>query len=257
MLGQRSGGPARERLAPHVQVPNSRVPSGPTIEHRVDEPLTVRFGNRIGTHPFAADLDTSVHGVAGRYRTSPPCSFHLHGGVTPPDSDGHPERLVLPGQTLTHRFPLRQYAANLWYHDHAMGITRANVHAGLAGMVLLRDGFDTGAPGDPLGLPAGEFEVPMVLQEKLFTADGQQSLRYQAANPQPPVGTKWTPPAPTAEELGFDPDASFPESPVPIAGNTMAATHPMPGELRGYVWHCHLLDHEDHEMMLRYRTVRG
>lgn len=157
---------------------------GPTIEHRVDEPLTVRFANRIGVHPFAADLDTSLHGVADGYRTSPPCSLHLHGGVTPPDSDGHPERLVFPGQTAVHRFPLRQSAAALWYHDHAMGMTRANVYAGLAGMVLLRDEFDTGEPGNPLGLPAGEFEVPLVLQEKLFTPEGQQNMRSTIIVPQ-------------------------------------------------------------------------
>ena len=157
---------------------------GPTLERRVDEPLTVRFGNAIGTHPFAHDLDTSLHGVDESFRTEPPCSLHLHGGVTPPDSDGHPEQLAFPGQSLVHDYPLRQHAGNLWYHDHAMGITRANVYAGLSGMVLLRDEFDTGEPGNPLGLPAGEFEVPMVLQEKLFTPEGNQSLRSTVVVPQ-------------------------------------------------------------------------
>ncbi|MTE17347.1 multicopper oxidase domain-containing protein [Nocardia sp. CT2-14] len=157
---------------------------GPTIERRVDEPLTVRFVNRIGAHPFAADMDTSLHGVAESYRTSPPCSLHLHGGVTPPDSDGHPERLVFPGQSAVHTFPLRQSASALWYHDHAMGITRTNVYAGLAGMVLLRDEFDTGEPGNPLGVPAGEFEVPLVLQEKLFTPEGNQNIRSTVVVPQ-------------------------------------------------------------------------
>ncbi|WP_280303591.1 multicopper oxidase family protein [Nocardia neocaledoniensis] len=150
---------------------------GPTIEHPVGTPLRVRFENRMGVHPLAADMDTTLHGVAESFRAAPPASLHLHGGVTPPDSDGHPEQLVHPGDGIEHEFPFAQDTGHLWYHDHAMGITRVNVYAGLAGMVLLRDEFDTGAPGNPLGLPAGEFEIPLVLQEKLFTADGRQSVR--------------------------------------------------------------------------------
>ncbi|WP_067702507.1 multicopper oxidase family protein [Nocardia jejuensis] len=150
---------------------------GPTIEHRAGTPLTVRFANNLGEHPFAADIDTTVHGVSEAFRSAPPTVLHLHGGVTPPASDGHPERLVHPGQHAEHDYPFPQQAAGLWYHDHTMGITRANVYAGLAGTVLLRDEFDTGAADNPLGLPSGEFEVPLVLQEKIFAADGRQLLR--------------------------------------------------------------------------------
>lgn len=157
---------------------------GPTIEHHRDEQLHVRFANNLGAHPFAADLDTSVHGVRESYRTAPPASLHLHGGVTPPDSDGHPEQLIMPGQSVDHRYPLRQDAGTLWYHDHPMGITRANVYAGLAGMLLLRDEFDTGEQDNSLGLPAGEFEMPLVLQEKIFRPDGQQSLRSTIVVPE-------------------------------------------------------------------------
>ncbi|MGN2637834.1 multicopper oxidase family protein [Nocardia takedensis] len=157
---------------------------GPTVEHHAHTPLRVRFANRLGAHPFAADLDTSVHGVAESFRTRTPSVLHLHGGVTPPASDGHPEQVVYPGEEIEHDFPLRQDAGHLWYHDHTMGITRANVYAGLAGMFLLRDEFDSGAADNPLGLPAGEFEVPLVLQEKIFTADGRQSLRSTPVVPE-------------------------------------------------------------------------
>ncbi|MFD5177879.1 multicopper oxidase family protein [Nocardia sp. NPDC058379] len=157
---------------------------GPTVEHRAGTPLRLRFANRMSAHPLAADMDTTLHGVAESFRSAPPSSLHLHGGVTPPDSDGHPEQLVYPGGDIDHDFPLAQDAGHLWYHDHAMGITRVNVYAGLAGMLLLRDDVDTGAPGNPLGLPAGEFEVPLVLQEKLFTADGRQSVRSTPVVPQ-------------------------------------------------------------------------
>lgn len=157
---------------------------GPVIEHRVHQPLSAKFINRLSVHPFAADIDTSLHGVQDSYRTTPPSSLHLHGGVNPPDSDGHPEQLVFPGQHLTHHFPLRQDAGHLWYHDHAMGITRANVYAGLAGVMLLRDDFDTGEPDNPAGLPFGEFEIPLVLQEKLFTPNGHQNIRTTSIVPQ-------------------------------------------------------------------------
>ncbi|MBF6353840.1 multicopper oxidase domain-containing protein [Nocardia higoensis] len=157
---------------------------GPTIEHHRDEPLHVRFSNTIESHPFAADLDTSIHGVQESWRTAPPTSLHLHGGVTPPDSDGHPENTVMPGQSIDHRYPLRQEAGMLWYHDHPMGITRTNVYAGLAGMMLLRDEFDTGESDNTLGLPSGEFEMPLVLQEKIFRPDGQQNIRTTSMVPE-------------------------------------------------------------------------
>jgi spore coat protein A len=60
----------------------------------------------------------------------------------------------------------------VWYHDHAVGNTRTNVYAGLAGAYLIRDDQDTGEAGNPLGLPAGPYEIPLVLQDKTFNADG-------------------------------------------------------------------------------------
>lgn len=150
---------------------------GPIIEAHADEQLTLRFSNDMVLHPMAQDMDTSLHGVTESFRTATPMSLHLHGGVTPPDSDGNPEQLTRPGHSIVHRFPNGQEAATLWYHDHAMAITRVNVYAGLAGMYLLRDRFDTGRVDNPLGLPAGEFEMPLVMQEKIFREDGHLSIR--------------------------------------------------------------------------------
>ena len=158
---------------------------GPTLEAHVEQPVHLNYRSELGRHVFAADLDTTLHGVSERYRETPPTSMHLHGGVTPPASDGHPERLLLPHHgTSTFHFPNRQEAGHLWYHDHAMAITRANVYAGLAGMYFLRDGFDTGAPDNPLGLPAGEHEIPLILQEKIFAPNGRQSLRSTPVVPE-------------------------------------------------------------------------
>lgn len=157
---------------------------GPTVEARSGTPTTFSLTNDIGTHPLGKDMDMTLHGMQENYREHPPTVMHLHGGVTPPDSDGHPEQMIHPGQTATHTFPQRQEAAHLWYHDHAMGFTRLNVYAGLAGMYFLRDEFDTGDVDNPLGLPSGEFEVPLVLQEKLFESNGRQSVRSTVIVPE-------------------------------------------------------------------------
>ena len=70
----------------------------------------------------------------------------------------------------------------LWYHDHAMGITRLNAYAGLAALYFVRDVTDPGAfanlrvPGTSLNLPTGAYEIPLVIQDKQFNPDG--SLFY-------------------------------------------------------------------------------
>lgn len=150
---------------------------GPTIEAQADELTSITSRNKLGRHVFARDIDPSLHGASAADQSSPRTVLHLHGGVTPPASDGHAEATIVPGGAFRHRYPGHQEAATLWYHDHAMGITRLNVYAGLAGMYLLRDGWDTGRASNPLGLPAGRYEMPLVLQEKIFDSDGQQSVR--------------------------------------------------------------------------------
>ncbi|WP_024795788.1 multicopper oxidase family protein [Tomitella biformata] len=157
---------------------------GPTIEAHTGQPLHLTFRNELGAHPLGRDMDHTLHGVDHSYMTHPPTSFHLHGGATPPESDGNAMQMSRPGQAHDHHFPNAQQSSQLWYHDHAMGITRLNVYAGLAGMYLLRDQYDTGLPGNPLGLPAGEFEMPLVLQEKIFTDSGAPSARSTPVVPE-------------------------------------------------------------------------
>lgn len=59
----------------------------------------------------------------------------------------------------------------LWYHDHAVGITRLNVYAGLAGLYIIRNEEERA-----LNLPSGIYEIPLVIQDKSFNSDG--SLFY-------------------------------------------------------------------------------
>ncbi|MFD0851555.1 multicopper oxidase family protein, partial [Actinomadura adrarensis] len=83
-------------------------------------------------------------------------------------------------QVSTHRrtyaFPMRQRATALWYHDHRMDFTGAQVWKGLAGLCVVRDDEE-----DALPLPRGEREVPLFLCDRSFDADGQ--LAYPATDP--------------------------------------------------------------------------
>ena len=56
----------------------------------------------------------------------------------------------------------------LWYHDHAMGINRLNIYAGLLGTYIVRDSVE-----DALNLPKGKYEIPLVIFDRLFTLDHQ------------------------------------------------------------------------------------
>jgi spore coat protein A, manganese oxidase len=89
----------------------------------------------------------------------------------PPDSDGNPEKWIAPGQSKSCFYPNRQQAAGLFYHDHAMGITRLNSVAGLFGHFLIRDAFE-----DSLRLPGGPYEIPLCIYDRLFHVNGQ--LQY-------------------------------------------------------------------------------
>jgi spore coat protein A len=104
---------------------------------------------------------------------APRTVVHLHGGHVPAAVDGYPEDTFLPGEQVEYVYPNNQDAATLWYHDHALGITRLNVYMGLAGAYLLRDDVE-----DALGLPANDYEIPLVIQDRALNSDG--SLSYPA-----------------------------------------------------------------------------
>jgi len=94
---------------------------------------------------------------APQVRTVP----HLHGACANSESDGLPEHWFTPGKSALYTYPNQQRASTLWYHDHAMGITRLNVYAGLSGFYLLRDEEELS-----MHLPSGEYEIPLVLQDR-------------------------------------------------------------------------------------------
>jgi spore coat protein A len=113
-----------------------------------------------------------------------PIVNHLHGGHTPPESDGYPTDLVLPlgpwesSRMLDSRariahgsreyvYPNNQRAATLWYHDHRMDFTGPQMWRGLAGLYLLRDEEENN-----LSLPRGEKEIALFICDRSFNSDG-------------------------------------------------------------------------------------
>lgn len=167
---------------------------GPTLLVKQGVPVSITFPNNLGAHPLAGSIDTTLDGAVAADKTTPRASVHVHGGLTAPQFDGHPQDTYLPDSSKTYSYLNGQEAATVWYHDHALGITRLNVYAGLAGYYLIRDQFDTGLAGNPLGLPApyGTYELPLVLQDKTFNA-ANGSLFYDTQGVVPAVHPQWVP----------------------------------------------------------------
>lgn len=142
---------------------------GPIFEAEQGRPIEVLWENQLpARHIFP--IDPHVHGAmpsTPAVRTVP----HLHGSRSRSESDGLPEKWFTSGQSALYHYPNSQQAATLWYHDHALGITRLNVYAGLSGFFLLRDDVERS-----LKLPAGDYEIPLILQDR--TLDDQGQLVY-------------------------------------------------------------------------------
>ncbi len=143
---------------------------GPTIEADSGQPIEVKYINNLPPGEHYLDVDNCAHGP-NYWDNSPRTVTHLHGGHVPSRYDGQPEYDFLPGEFDIYEYPNNQESATLWYHDHALGITRLNVYMGMAGYYLIRDAYESA-----LTLPAGEYEIPLVIQDRQFNPDG--SLYY-------------------------------------------------------------------------------
>lgn len=132
---------------------------------------------------------------------SVPMAPHVHGGEQHAGSDGGPEVWFTPdsadvgpmypyagqgagGDNTLYTYSLHQDAAPLWYHDHALGLTRLNVYMGLAGGFLILD-----PANEPAGLPAGQdgfgtdLDLPLIIQDRMFDVTGQFYYPAIAVNP--------------------------------------------------------------------------
>lgn len=152
---------------------------GPTIEVEKGEKVYVKWMNDLPTrHLFP--IDHTVHG-AEKEKPAVRTVVHLHGGRTEPASDGYPDAWFTKGfaklgpffEKSIYEYQNKQSSRALWYHDHAIGLTRLNIYAGLAGFYFIRDAHERS-----LNLPAGRFEIPLLIQDRTFREDG--SLFYPA-----------------------------------------------------------------------------
>jgi spore coat protein A len=231
--------------------------SGNYLSHLFNVDQTLHWANPPKEHCVMmpddrTDCETSV---AAPYSGPVPLVTHVHGAHVQPHSDGYPEAWWLPGAPGTKGIPASyaergshytqadnantvagsafynyentQAATTLWYHDHALGMTRLNVYAGPAGFWLIRGGaYDkaTGLPGpapraadgDPnfsAAVRAAVREVPIAIQDRSFNSDG--SLFYPADRTffdgftGPYIGGAGTPSGPSDMSGIWNPEAFF------------------------------------------------
>lgn len=156
----------------HRDMPPTRVwgfggtSPGPTFETRGGEGALVEWANELPNRHLLP-IDHTMHG-ADASKPDVRVAVHLHGAKVPAASDGYPEDWRVPGKSALCYYPNRQDAATLWYHDHALGITRLNIYAGLFGSFIIRDDFE-----DALNLPRRKYEIPIVLCDRSFDQKGQ------------------------------------------------------------------------------------
>jgi FtsP/CotA-like multicopper oxidase with cupredoxin domain len=215
---------------------DSKAPSYPgfTVEAQRGTATKIRYINNLPM-PSSSHLeplltiDQTIHwadpqhtgssqhmGSFNPYKGTIPTVVHLHGAEVPSASDGAPEAWFtqdgihgpgystlpstssnMPKNAAIYGYPNTQQGTTLWFHDHALGITRINVFSGLAAMYFLRDQFDTGKTNNPLKLPAGNQEVELVIQDRQFDTNGQ--LLFPDGSPaNNPTGLNGSPPNPSA-----------------------------------------------------------
>lgn len=148
---------------------------GLVVVAQTGTPIQATFTNNLpAVYPTWLPVDTRLTPLGDQVRVM----AHLHGGFVAADSDGNPA--VTPNgfgqgetQTVIYTNQAPQMPASLlWFHDHGLGTTRLNVFAGLAAGYVLRDQFDTGVEPNPIGIPGGAYEIPLVIQDRMFNPDG-------------------------------------------------------------------------------------
>lgn len=128
-------------------IPNSYL--GPIIRVRTGQKVRIYFKNDL---PEASII-------------------HWHGLLVPSAMDGHPKDAVGPGETYVYEFEVKNRAGTYWYHPHPDGRTGSQVNMGLAGLFIVSDAEEA-----VLDLPAAEYDIPLVLQDRLF--DGANQFTY-------------------------------------------------------------------------------
>jgi FtsP/CotA-like multicopper oxidase with cupredoxin domain len=205
---------------------------GPVIVAAKGRATRIKFTNLLpagAAGNIRIPTDTTVMGAGlgadGQPYSQNRATLHLHGSDNPWISDGTahqwitpagetasttkgasqqnvPDMVVPPAGSATFYWPNGHSGRLMFYHDHAMGITRLNVYGGEAAGYLLTEpaerALNAFAPGG---------EIPLVIQDKTFVNDGTVPASFPTSvvpaatltNPAP------TPATPTASTLAVDP----------------------------------------------------
>ncbi|CAO2174446.1 unnamed protein product [Urochloa humidicola] len=175
------------------QCADSATFPGPTIVARHDVPLSVTWENHLPDRhilPWDPTVPTAIPNSGGV-----PTVVHLHGSAHPPASDGSAFAWFTAGfretgpawSVATYSYPNVQPPGNLWYHDHALGLTRANLLAGLLGAyVIEKPEVDT-----PMDLPCDPDDLHLIIADRSFNVDG--SLYMNSTGIAPSVHPEWQP----------------------------------------------------------------
>ncbi len=203
---------------------------GRTIERHVnDDPLEITWKNMLNGLPHLLPVDTSLHWAYSLHgyekysieKNGVPIVPHVHGGRNDSPFDGNPEYFFSPGHAVRGpRWATKQYeyggidwnntAGMMWYHDHALGITRLNVYAGLPVSFHCETMLILARAENPLGLPADPYELGYAVQDRMFRNTGE--LFYSAF-----------PGDPFYDDFITDEGVELPESIFPDGGPTALA----------------------------------
>ncbi|KAF7808776.1 multicopper oxidase LPR2-like [Senna tora] len=168
---------------------------GPTIEALHGVNTYVTWQNHL-PQKHILPWDPTIPTARPHTNKGIPTVVHLHGGIHAPQSDGNSNAWFTSGfnQTgplwtqKTYHYPNNQHPGNLWYHDHAMGLTRVNLLAGLIGSYIIRHPLIEG----PLRLPHGStFDRPLIVFDRSFRKDG--SIYMNSTGNNPTIHPQWQP----------------------------------------------------------------
>lgn len=176
------------------------APPSSNVQYLLPTDQTLDWADPLGT----ACVGQTPTGACGSIYTGPqPAVPHIHGGEVAPLYDGGPDAWWTPtgivgsgspavsgSNQATFIYPTRQQAGTIWFHDHALGVTRLNVYAGMAGLYIITDPANEPPQAAATCAATGclpkfpEYDIPLIIQDRSFDTTGQIFYNL-ASNPQP------------------------------------------------------------------------
>jgi suppressor of ftsI/bilirubin oxidase len=159
-----------------VLAENGQIKSRPSNIFKPD--VEVEFISRVSEIPIMPGANTSVFKYYGKLLKGPQTTLtvmpgylgiiHWHGMHVPQKMDGHPMYEINQGGRYVYEFEVKNPAGTNWYHSHTHEMTATQVYSGLAGLITVTDEQE-----QRLDLPGGEFDIPIIIQDRRFTAGNQ------------------------------------------------------------------------------------